>query len=99
MKFQVGDKVIWTHHKRIGVVISVEHKLKCAGHMIAVDFGKGFEGHNCRGRLKSDTGYWVYENVLVLVNRDNDIQKTIGKFLKIMKGEQHAINRRRVRRR
>ena len=61
MKFKVGDKVRCIDREpngKIGVIVKAEG-------IIGVDFGKDFKGHTLRGRLKTHTGWWCADNILV----------------------------------
>ena len=62
MILKLGDRVMYTaafdrgFHK-VGTVVDIESYFNCY-RQIGVDFGKGFEGHNCSGKIKTNTGWY-----------------------------------------
>ena len=69
MKFKVGDKVKYINP-------TVDHLYNCTGRVVCldnigrrcgVDFGKeGGTLHDLEGRLKANTGWWVFQGNLTL---------------------------------
>lgn len=83
-EIKVGDKVRCTYPETKnyeGKVVFINTYNYCA-----VDFGRDFSGHHCRGHIESNTGWWCHLSTLELIE---DTKKEIKVGDRVLHSKYH----------